>query len=262
MTFIGTDKQPGGGGGTAGGPCTGVIPLAFGAAFITATTLPRWLLPAGDFGGGTAPTVAIFYRVQAPGSLTRFQLRIVAGAGNGLDIVYTVNLNGVPIPGYSITLASTAAGDFAVSGPAVALVDGDTLAIECTKDSDVGTGPAGIQAFLRIEDSCPGCCPPAYLSQRMFDAYAEIYISGASAVSVDLDASLCGQGRLLSVVRPSAFAGAPGTPPVVVTTVYDPVLNIVRVTLDATLATDGRYVLEISNACQCCVLIPLEGVSI
>jgi hypothetical protein len=235
--------------------------MTFGAALITETTAPRFLLPAGDFGSGTAPTISIGYKCQAPGNLTRFQLRIIAGGGNGLDIVYTVNLNGAPT-GYAITVPSTGSGDFEIVGPALALVDGDVLDVEATKDSDVGTGPSGIQAWLRIEDSCPGCCPPAYLSQRMFDAYAEIFISGAGVFAVDLDASLCGQGRLLSVVRPSAFAGPAGTPPAVVTTMYDSVLNIVRVTLDGTAATDGRYVLEISNACRCCVLIPLEGVSV
>lgn len=111
------------------------------------------------------------------------------------------------------------------------------------------------------------CCAPQYLSQNMFNAFAETYDTNGGGFSVDLDASVCGQppgnpGILTAVVRPSFFGGPPGTPPVVVSAEVDPVNNIARISLDATLATDGRYVLELTNDCGCCFLIPLEGTSV
>jgi len=100
----------------------------------------------------------------------------------------------------------------------------------------------------------------------MFNAFADIYDTNGGVFSVDLDASVCGQppgnpGILTAVVRPSFFGGPAGTPPVVVSAEVDPVNNIARITLDPALATDGRYVLELTNDCGCCFLIPLEGTS-
>ncbi len=270
MTFIGTSPKR-----VAGvSGCTGVLPMIFGAAFITETTATRYFPPAGAWGGnGIAPTVGVGVTCQTAGFLTRFGLSILAGAGNGLDIVYTVVLNGVPTA-YAITQPSTAAGVFEIVGPPLALADGDVLMVSAAKDSDVVAGPAGLQAFLRIEDTCGGatpappaaCCPPSYLSQAQFNAYAEIYITG-QIFAVDLDASVCGQppgspGTLIATIRPSFFAGPPGTPPVVVSAETDPVNNIARISIDASGATDGRYVLELTNDCGCCYLIPLEGVSV
>ncbi len=128
-------------------------------------------------------------------------------------------------------------------------------AICCTTEAAAGAAPGS------------SCCAPQYLSQNQFSNYAEVFISGAPGFSVDLDASVCGQppgnpGILTAVVRPSFFGGPAGTPPVVVSAEVDPVDNIARISLDTSAATDGRYVLELTNDCGCCALIPLEGVSV
>ncbi len=116
--------------------------------------------------------------------------------------------------------------------------------------------PVGYKAI----ETGAGCCAPQYLSQQMFDAFALGYDTTGGVFAADLDASICGQDEpITAVVRPSFFGGPPGTPPVVIIVGYDPVNNILRVTMDPALATDGRYVLEITNACGCCALIPLEG---
>ena len=242
--------------------CVEAVAMTLGASFITETTAPRFLLPAGDFTDGLAPTIAVGYRVQASASLTRFQLRIVAGAGNGLDIVYTVNLNGVPTA-YTITQPSTASGDFEIVGPPLALVDGDMLDVVCTKAADVAAGPVGIQAFLRLEQRCApvaACCPPAYLHQNQWDAYAVIYPSVAGG-SLDLDASMCGQDEPFTATIRASFFSPPGTPPLVTLAAYDALNNIFRVGWDNS-GEDGRFIVEITNGCGCCFLFPIEGVSV
>ena len=105
------------------------------------------------------------------------------------------------------------------------------------------------------------CCAPQYLSQEMWAAFARTYTTG-TGFSVDLDASVCGQDEpITAVARASFFDPAAGTPPIVTIVGYDPVNNILRVTLDSSNADDGRYVLEITNACGCCALIPIEGIA-
>jgi hypothetical protein len=94
-----------------------------------------------------------------------------------------------------------------------------------------------------------------------------LYNTDGGIFSVDLDASVCGQppgnpGILTAAVRPSFFANPAAIPPAVVSAEVDPVNNIARVTLDADPATDGRFILELTNDCGCCFLLPLEGFSL
>ena len=105
------------------------------------------------------------------------------------------------------------------------------------------------------------CCPPRELSQQMFEAFAFIYTTGGTP-TLDLDASTCGQDEPLSgEIRPSIFnPPGPFVPPVVSLITVGP--NLVRVLIDATGATDGDYVLELTNACGCCALLPLRGISL
>jgi len=104
------------------------------------------------------------------------------------------------------------------------------------------------------------CCAPQYLHQNQWDAYGFQYLSGVPS-ALDLDASVCGQdGPITATIRNSAFAPG-GTPPTVLSAGVDPNLNIARVTWDND-GTDGRFIVEITNACGCCYLFPIEGVSI
>ncbi len=252
--------------------------MAWGNANVTATTVTRYLSPVGHMSGASASPDPQPWLAQATGRALRFQIRVRAGAGNGATIDYEAMLlvGGVPTSfpdAMIISLASTFSGVAAITVPVPgnALADGDEIIVEVRKALAVGTSPDDIQAFLQIEDICGGgggsCCPPSYLSQAQFNAYAEIYITG-QVFAVDLDASLCGQppgnpGILGAVIRPSFFGGAPGTPPVVVIAETSPgPPPIARIQIDATGATDGRYVLELTNDCGCCYLIPLEGVSV
>lgn len=99
------------------------------------------------------------------------------------------------------------------------------------------------------------CCAPQFLSADMFNAFAYT-MAAFSASTLDLDASTCGQHpTLVAVIRP--FLDNPGgTPPVVVLPLQVGT-NIVRVAIDAALATDGRYVLELTNGCGCCYVHPI-----
>lgn len=122
-------------------------------------------------------------------------------------------------------------------------------AICCTIESGAAA-PAG-----------SSCCAPQYLSQGEFqDAFS--FLPNTGNIDIDFDASVCGQdGPLTAVVRVSSF-GAPGTPPSVVSVTHDGVANTMTVTLDSNGATDGNYVVEVSNACGCCYLFPVLAQSV
>lgn len=264
---FGLDDDSGGGG---GGPCVSPIAIAYGAGSVSSSTTTRYLQPAGEYTGNNVADVNIIVsRIQKACTVKRFQLRIRAGNGNGADIQYEVMrlVAGVPttlpVP-MLLVLASTFAGDAEVVGDN-ALVDGDDLVVEVRKAGTVGSSPSDIQAWLQIENDCSGgagaaCCPPSYLHANMWFAYGYSYLS-AVPDALDLDASTCGQdGPFTATIRPSAFS-PPGTPPTVLSAGYDPILQIFRVTWDGD-GTDGQFVLEIKNACGCCWLFPIEGVSV
>ena len=123
----------------------------------------------------------------------------------------------------------------------------------------------------RVQGSQPGwkqhvpggngalCCAPQYLSQQMFQAFAFPFGTGNNPIDIDLDASVCGQDEpLTAVIRPS-FINLAATPPLVTSVVYDGLANSLRVVIDASNSEVGLFVLEITNACGCCFLLPLEG---
>jgi len=259
-------------GGGGGGPCVGVVPLTYGNNTVSATTTTRYLSPAGEISGTTAQTDPIPYRMQAAGKVLRFEIRVRVGAGNANVIDYECMLlvGGVPTSFAApmiISLPSTFVG---VASIAIALgnavVDGDEVIVEVRKALAVGTSPTDVQAFLQIEDECSGggggatCCAPQYLSQEMHQAFAFIYLSVAGG-TMDLDASVCGQDEpITAVIRASALF-PPGTPPTVTGVTYFPGTNVLRVAWDNT-GEDGNFVLEITNACGCCYVHPLEAVSV
>lgn len=267
----------GDGGGGGGGNCVALAPILFGAGRISPAADMRYLQPAGEYTGtNVADNEPIPVCIQAPGKALRFQMRIRNGNGNGDNVEYEAMelVAGVatsfPNP-MLIVLPSTFSGTASVT-VTNALVDGTELLVQVRKPTNIGTSPDDLQGCIQVENECGGgggggsCCSPQYLSQNQFSAYAEVYLTG-SGFAVDLDASACGQppgdpGVLQATIRPSFFGGPPGTPPVVVTAEHDPTNNIARITIDATAATDGRYVLEVTNDCGCCFLIPLEGVSV
>ena len=134
---------------------------------------------------------------------------------------------------------------------------GDLIdAICCTTEGEAAAAPPG--------DSC---CAPQYLWSNYWDSgLAWSYDTNGGIFSIDLDASVCGQppgnpGILTAAVRPS-FVNPAAVPPAVVSAEVDPALNTARVTLDAGPASDGRFVLELTNDCGCCFLIPIEGFSL
>ena len=258
--------------------CVALAPILFGAGRIAPAADMRYLQPAGEYTGtNVADNNPIPVCIQAAGRTLRFQMRIRTGNGNGDDIEYEAMelVAGVAVSFPNpmiITLPSTFSGTAEILATN-ALVDGTELLVQVRKNTNIGTSPDDLQGCVQVENDCGGgggggtsCCAPSYLSQNQFNAYAEIYITG-TGFAVDLDASACGQppgdpGVLTAVIRPSFFAGPPGTPPVVVSAEVDNVNNIARITIDSTAATDGRYVLEVTNDCGCCFLIPLEGVSV
>lgn len=137
--------------GGGGGPTTACAPLAFGDQTIAAGSGTRYLHPPGGW-NTTADTNNVCQIMQGAGSITRLQIKIRLGAGNGEDVVYTVLLNGAPT-GLTLTVPSTSAGTFDVSG-SVPYVDADEISVEVSKALSVGSSPQDVQAFLQVE--CDG----------------------------------------------------------------------------------------------------------
>lgn len=153
MVF-GLDGAAGGGGGTGIQPA----PLSFAAAVVAATTVTRYLGPTGQWGSGTANSDELGEKLQADTTLRRLEILIRAGAGNGSDIVYTVNLDGVAT-GLTLAIPSTFAGLTAIDLDVPALA-GQVVSVEVAKAVSVGTGPSDVQAFVRI-DGAAGPAGPA-----------------------------------------------------------------------------------------------------
>jgi len=267
MVF-GLDDDGGGGG---GGPCIGAIPLTFGNNTVSATTTTRYLSTAGEMSGTTAQTDPIPYRMQAAGAVERFQIRVRVGAGNGGTIDYEAMLlvGGVPTSFPApliISLPSTFVGIAAITPPAGQVIaDGDEIIVEVRKALAVGTSPTDVQAFLQIQDECSGgggggtCCNPVALSGTMVQQFA-FTITAGDASTLDLDAGTCGMDEpITAVIRDSIHFGPQGVAPIPGLVTVGP--NIIRVAIDGTLATDGFYILELTNACGCCWIHPIEIVS-
>ena len=179
----------------------------------------------------------------------------------------TITLPTAPqIPGQEVTIKADDAGSTGNAVTIAALagqnIDG-TATITLTADQESACLKSDGSNWRRVCGGAGGggsCCPPSYLHQNMWDAYGYSYLSTAPS-ALDLDASLCGQDLpITAAIRASAFSPA-GTPPTVLSAGVDPVLNTARVTWDDG-GEDGRFVLEITNACGCCWLFPIEGFSL
>jgi len=259
-------------GGGGGGPCIGAIPLTYGNNTVSATTATRYLSPSGEMSGTTAQTDPIGYTMQATGAVTRFQIRHRVGAGNGATIDYEAMLlvGGVPTSFPApliISVPSTFVGIASITPPAgQVIVDGDQVIVEIRKALATGSSPIDVQAFLQIEDECGGggggsaCCNPVALSGTMVQQFA-FTITAGDVATLDLDAGTCGADEpVTAVIRDSIHFGPQGVAPIPTSPiVVGP--NIFRVAIDGTLATDGFYILELTNACGCCWIHPIEIVS-
>ena len=130
-------------------PCIEARPMEFASDVLTATTTTRYLNPTGAWGSGTASVDEIGITLQAATILKRLELVIENGAGNGEDIVYTVNLDGAPT-GLTLTIPSTSSGAFSIDLDVTA-TEGQVLTVEAAKALAVGSSPSGIQANVRYE---------------------------------------------------------------------------------------------------------------
>jgi len=171
----------------------------------------------------------------------------------------------IQIPGQEVTIKANDAGSTGnlvrIAALAGQNIDG-AVSVALTADQESVCLKSDGSNWRRVCSEAGGgsCCPPSYLHANMWSAYGYVYLSLVPD-ALDLDASLCGQdGPITAVIRSSAFFPA-ATPPTVLTAAVDPVLNTARVTWDAS-GEDGHFVLEITNACGCCWLFPIEGVSV
>ncbi len=157
MTFINTSPPPAGGGG--GGSENAPAPLTYGALSMTTSTVTRYLYPAGGWGTGTADTDEKGITLQSDVTLKRLEIVIRAGAGNGEDVDYTVNLDGVNT-GLTISIPSTSAGSFIVDVN-VAGAAGQKVSIELAKLLSIGgASPQDIQAFVTHDGGTGGAAIP------------------------------------------------------------------------------------------------------
>jgi len=111
--------------------------IGWGAGNVSATTTTRYLFPGYDM--NLAQTSPIQVRAPVPGTLRNLRLRQNVPAGNGLPIVYTLRVNGVPTA-LAVSIASTAS-DASDLVNAVAVAAGDLLDWQITKAAGVGSGP-------------------------------------------------------------------------------------------------------------------------
>lgn len=132
--------------GISAGRVRGSCVLHWGASSVSNTVVTRFLFPGYENGiaqGSLSP-----YRMPRPGVLRNFFVRHNAPAGNGLDVVYTVRLNGI-VTALTVALASTGSdGSDLVSRVVVAL--GDLIDIRVTKAADIVTSPAQVLASLEL----------------------------------------------------------------------------------------------------------------
>ena len=262
--------------GGGGGPCIGAQPLAFGSGRIGSSADTRYLQPPGEYTGSNLADInPIPYRVQNAATIKRLEIRIRAGAGNGGDVEYEVMRMVPPGPaGVStplgapmlITLPSTFAGVASIAADNVC-ADGDELVLEVRKAAGIMGSPMDVQAFLQFEQDCGGgggggCCPPSYVG--LWTWQGELFPNLIPGVgSLDFAASLCGQDEPITAVFRGAYDAGLVPAPVVSMVGYavgPP--SLLRVTYDTSGAPDGDYVLEITNACGCCTLIPVTLVGV
>lgn len=257
--IFGLDDVDGGGG---GGSCTLALPMTFGNQSVSANAATRFLSPAGELSGTTAQMIPVGYTVQTACTLTRLQIAVNAGAGNGGIIDYDVLVNGISV-GYIVSEPSTFSGVSEFIGAPVALVDGDVVTVAVLKIAPVGTTPTDVQAFLRIEQECGGgggdsCCSPTYIGLWEWQGELGPRNLNPGIGTLDYAASLCGQGEPLSIVIRGAYLDLGADVPLVLAYVYSAgPPSILRVNYDATGVSDNDFVIEITNDCGCCTILPL-----
>lgn len=127
----------GGGGGGGGG---GASIWVWGAEQVGATTVTRYLCPGSSV--PIAPAVAVGARAPSGGTLRRMHVQHNEPAGNGVDLVYTLRVNGVASP-LTVALASTSPTGNDTSNDVV-VAAGDLLDIEVTKGAHIGSSPIGV----------------------------------------------------------------------------------------------------------------------
>lgn len=130
----------------------GTYPLKFGNNSISATTATRWLLPDNDPTRGTAFTAIVESILDVDTdvySMTVFQAN---AAGNGEDVVYTLQKNQVDTA-LTVTMPSTDnVGSSAVLGTPIAFDRGDTYSLKITKALSVGSAPTRVSANVTCKE--------------------------------------------------------------------------------------------------------------
>jgi hypothetical protein len=114
---------------------------------IQSTADTRFLDPGfGD--NGTAPTVANELVAPRSGTLRNFFIRHNTGAGNGNNVVYTVQINGVDTT-ITATLATGAVGQASDLVHSAAVVQGQRITVKAVKAASIGGG--GVNAIASME---------------------------------------------------------------------------------------------------------------
>lgn len=123
-------------------------PLIWGNRQIATSTAPRWL--SFGFDSSTAQTQAVEVPAPRPGRLQRLRVQHGTPRGNGVPIVYTLHVNGIPTA-LTVSLASTGS-DAADLNQAhgVTVVGGDKLSLVATKSASIGQSPLNVTASMDL----------------------------------------------------------------------------------------------------------------
>jgi hypothetical protein len=120
----------------------------YGASQISTSTSDDFLWPGG--GADNAPSVEKHLSIQRDGVLTGFSVVQNEGAGNGNDIVYTVQVNQIDTI-ITVTIASTSEVQVTDSTNRVFVSSGDEIAIRVSKASSINNHPSDIYATIGFE---------------------------------------------------------------------------------------------------------------
>lgn len=120
--------------------------MGFGARDVNSSTTTRYLWPW--FEDSAAGTTVLRMPVVRSGTIRNFYVYQNTAGGNGNTIVYTIRKNGVATA-VAVTIASNVLAGSDTSN-SVSVAAGDTIDIEVTKASSVGTSPQNISANFEI----------------------------------------------------------------------------------------------------------------
>lgn len=125
-----------------GGPAL----LEWGDGNIQTTTTDRFLTPGYD--AGSAPTVAIQKTMTRRGFLEQLRIKCRVANGNGNNVAYTIQVNGLDTP-LAVTLASNVqSGSNTTSRVQVSA--GDFVTLKVSKAAGIGTSPQDVIADLNF----------------------------------------------------------------------------------------------------------------